>query len=171
MIEFTIQIPELEALIRRFSEAPVIVSEEARRGMEEAVAVAHAEVDARTPVDSGRLVQNIGTEVQGSGAALTGLVFVHNIPYAPFVEFGTRGHTIEVRPARVAANRAAGKRHPALRFRAGGRGGPFVFRRRVRHPGTRAYRMFRDGAEAALPGVKSAFARALERATERIARG
>ena len=56
-------------------------------------------------------------------------------PYAAFMEDGTKPHVIEARNAK------------ALRFR--GRTG-FVFRKRVNHPGTKAYRFMERGIREAV---------------------
>lgn len=71
---------------------------------------------------------------------------------AYYLERGTRAHTIEPRTKK------------ALRFNYGGR---TVFARRVRHPGTRAYRWMASSGERAEGAIGREFTRRVRSAIER----
>lgn len=156
MIDLSIQIPELQRLIRRFEQAPALVAEEVARATEEAAEEVQTEVLGRTPRgETGRLGNTLRVEVQTSGSEFTATITT-GVPYARFVEEGTRPHVIEPR------------RKKALAFR--GRGGRIV-RRRVMHPGTRGVFFMRRGWEASQPHIRRRYANALQRVARRLRGG
>lgn len=82
-----------------------------------------AKSKANAPVVTGRLRRSIASDQEASGNTVEGRVFTSSdVPYARYVEEGTRPHIIE----------AKGK---ALAFVMGGKQ---VFAKRVHHPGTAA---------------------------------
>ena len=106
--------------------------------VERAADYGEEEMKRRAPVRKGRLRGSIRKRVD--------LVNLEaevgpGVPYAVFVEFGTRPHII--RPVRA----------QALRFEVGGE---IVFAKLVRHPGTRPQPFMRETAEAVerrIPGL------------------
>ena len=72
-----------------------------------------------------------------------------NVGYAAYVEFGTRQHIIVPRRARVLA--WGGKRRLSGNLASGAK--PTNFAKRVKHPGTKAYRYLGNGAKKALDKV------------------
>ncbi len=97
----------------------------------------------RAPRRSGRLADSVSSEVRGN-EALVG----PKVPYAVFIERGTRPHEIRPRSAR------------ALRFLAKGR---LVFARRVWHPGIRPRFFVLRAAEALRSELGGIFREAWER--------
>ena len=99
----------------------------------------HAAVTARAPVKSGRLRQNIVSEVVTNESQALGRVFVAPfVPYAKFVEYGTKPHDIYPTKAQ------------ALRFMVGGEA---VFAKVVHHPGTKAQRYVHGPFEEMKPDI------------------
>lgn len=78
---------------------------------------------------------------------------VADAPYAKFVEDGTRAHPIRATRAK------------ALRFR--GRDGRYVFRRSVRHPGTKPRYFLKGALEQCFPQVLDQSVHGLVRAFEK----
>jgi HK97 gp10 family phage protein len=77
-----------------------------------------AEMEVRTPVKTGALRQSLAIQVRNDTVTIG-----PNTPYAGFVEFGTKPHTI-------VPKKAGG----TLMFTVGGQK---VFTKKVRHPGTK----------------------------------
>ena len=86
------------------------------------------EMEARVPVDTGRLKQSIQVRVSGKRITVG-----PDTPYAEYVEFGTAPHVIKPKKSNV------------LAFQAGGR---TVIVRSVNHPGTKAQPFVRPAFEA-----------------------
>jgi hypothetical protein len=151
----------LDGLMARLRVAPEKMALETDRAMHEAVLVVEGEVKALTPRKTGRLFSDWGTQTRGFGFEVVGLVANH-VSYAPFVEFGTRPHEI------VAHG-------DALVIPTGGRaltgralkGQPFIFRKKVRHPGTTGQHMAAKGLAVARGTVLDIFRRAAQRALGR----
>ena len=97
------------------------------------------EMRERAPVRTGRLRDSIRVARIGR-FRLVG----PTVPYAPYVEFGTRPHVIRPRRAR------------ALRFEVEGR---TVFAMYVRHPGFRGRFFVRRSVEAVMREIPDLFAR------------
>jgi len=89
---------------------------------------AYALMSAKAPVRSGRLLGSIREQVRGFEATVG-----PTVPYAIYVEYGTRPH--EIRPVYASV----------LRFKIEGK---VVFTPIVHHPGTRAQPFIRETAEA-----------------------
>jgi len=88
------------------------------------------EMQVRAPVDSGALRASLGVRVEGDNRIIIG----PDVPYAGFVEFGTKPHKIKPKsPGGV------------LAFQAGG---STVFARVVNHPGTKAQPFVQDSFDA-----------------------
>ena len=84
----------------------------------------YAAVMNRAPVQTGKLRASIGREVVANKLqAIATIKTGKNIPYAKFVEYGTKAHDIVPTKAK------------ALNFMMGGKQ---VFFKKVRHPGTKA---------------------------------
>ena len=184
MLEIHLAIPELDGLLRALERHEAILNDALREGMDMALAAAEEEIVDRTPVDTGNLRDRITSRVEGAGRSIRGIVEVNNILYARWVEEGTRPHIIEARNGRAlafqpgAAAFRIGSRRPQYRIQRGRRAGKLIGRRgpgtmiivrRVRHPGTQGAHMFRDGAQAAEPRIRSAFAAATRRGLRRLA--
>jgi HK97 gp10 family phage protein len=88
---------------------------------------AYALMSAKAPVRSGRLLGSIREQVRGLEATVG-----PTVPYAIYVEYGTRPH--EIRPVYASV----------LRFKIEGK---VVFTSIVHHPGTRAQPFVRETAE------------------------
>lgn len=89
---------------------------------------------AGTPVRTGIARGSIQlSQVNESGAVVSG-----SAKYLPSIEEGTRAHVIRPKNAKV------------LAFNAGGQK---IFAKSVKHPGTPARHMFRDGVKATEPKV------------------
>lgn len=155
MVALQLKVVGLAELLRLAQQGPSVVDRYVRAGMEGAVAIVHAEVAERTPVDTGILRGSLFTQTQG--APLTGLrgIVATPISYAPLVERGTRPHVIQGKGQR-------------LRFSVNGR---VVWRWYVRHPGTRGAHMFRNGLRAARPKVERIFQQAQAAAVHALQRG
>lgn len=112
-----------------------------------AVRFVEADLDRRTPRRSGALARSkrVRTSV---GSTLISTRIEYLAPQAAFTDRGTRRHIIRARPGRVLAFRpgqpgASPVGMRTLRGRPRARGGPVVFARFVRHPGTKGTRWFR----------------------------
>jgi len=118
------ELTRLSTSVRRFEER--FVREAAEKGLQYA--------RSYTPVRSGRLAQSLRIESHGS---LEHHIIIggNRAPYAPYVEYGTRPHTILPRRAH------------ALRFEVKGE---IIYRRRVHHPGSRPQLIMRRAAEQVL---------------------
>jgi len=99
----------------------------------------------KAPKRTGRLRRSIKRRKHG----YTGEVTV-GVPYAAYVEFGTRPHVI--RPVRARA----------LRFKVGG---DVVFAKLVHHPGTKPNPFMRRTAERTLKHAGSLFEKSFRRVT------
>lgn len=87
------------------------------------------EMEIRVPVDSGQLRDSLAVTVVGSTVRVG-----PNVPYASYVEFGTRPH--DIRPKSEGG---------VLRFQMGGQ---TVFAKVVHHPGTKPQPFVRPAFEA-----------------------
>ena len=112
-----------DRIIERFIERLASHAEEVMRG--------------KAPERTGRLKKSIRKSVRPNRA-----VVGPSIPYAVYVEYGTRPH--EIRPVRARA----------LRFEVEGR---IVFAARVWHPGTRPQPFIRETAEQIREEVSEVF--------------
>jgi hypothetical protein len=157
MIDFRISSSDLEAAARRFASAPRIVEEELRRGVQEAQDLVYRAVYERTPEDTGRLRGGLErfSDTEGSSRITAGVEF-RGVPYARFVEQGTRAHRITP------------KRGKVLRFVVGGK---VLFRPYADHPGTRGVHMLTEGARAAGPGIRRVGRQMQRRIYVRLASG
>ena len=88
-----------------------------------------AEMESRVPVKTGALRQSLSIKVDPNK-----VIIGPNTPYAGYVEFGTKPHTI--RPKNT---------HGVLVFTVGG---TKVFTKKVKHPGTKAQPYVRPAFEA-----------------------
>lgn len=87
------------------------------------------EMQVRAPVDSGDLRRSLAVRVEGDR-----VIIGPDVPYAGFVEFGTKPHTIKPK---------AGKK--VLTFKVDGQ---TVFARVVHHPGTKPNPFVEDSFDA-----------------------
>lgn len=88
---------------------------------------AYAVMSSKVPIRTGRLLRSIQKRIRGLEATIG-----PTVPYAVYVEYGTRPH--EIRPVFASV----------LRFEIGGR---IVFTPIVHHPGTRPQPFIRETAE------------------------
>jgi len=107
---------------------------------------AEALMSAKAPVRSGRLLGSIRKIVSGNEA-----VICPTVPYAVYVEYGTRPHEIHPVRARVLAFEVAGK---------------MVFTPIVHHPGTKPNPFIRETAEAVLEKIRDFWNQALSRVVQ-----
>lgn len=111
--------------------------------------------------DTGRTAGTVHRDVRsGPGGEVVGRVYSDD-KVAVILEKGSKPHEIaptEDRLAAYAAARASGAEvhHPTLRFRVGGR---VIYRRRVDHPGTRAYRWLERAGKTQTGAVKRTYDR------------
>ena len=120
---FTITV-DADRVIAKMDARKVAIPEAMGKVVEALTAKLLAAVMARAPVKTGRLRQNIFSEVKTNESQALGRVFVAPfVPYARFVEYGTKPHDIYPSKAQ------------ALRFMVGGKA---VFAAHVKHPGTMA---------------------------------
>lgn len=103
------------------------------------------EAKARVPRKTGHL----GRSIVPGGLSDSFAIVEARTPYAAFVEFGTRSHTIRPRRAGALAwpANASGRRLSGRRRTNSGR---LIFAKQVRHPGTTAQPYLVPGAKAAL---------------------
>lgn len=162
----TAAIPELAALERRMRDAPEMARQEMRTGMQGSVLVVEAAVADRAPVDTSRLRNAIASRVDETGDWVSGFVEIANLDYAVYQEWGTGRHTDY--PGAVARDyEIVPRSRKALAFT--GADGARVVRRKVKHPGVRPKRFFRDGWADAEPQVRQIFRRRLDAVTRYIA--
>ena len=107
---------------------------------------AEALMSAKAPVRSGRLLGSIRKIVSGNEA-----VIGPTVPYAVYIEYGTRPHEIHPVRARVLAFEVAGK---------------MVFTPIVHHPGTKPNPFIRETAEAVLEKIRDFWNQALSRVVQ-----
>jgi hypothetical protein len=124
-----------DAVAEALRDAGVMVASEART---------HHEFTDRTG-NLSRKIRSEPTEGSFFGGDLSVQV-VADTPYAKFVEDGTRAHPIEARRAKV------------LRYYQNGR---LMFRKRVRHPGTRPYLYLKGALDRLFPAVTARHEQAL----------
>lgn len=133
------------------------VDEQMRLAMSLVMDLAIAKAKREAPVRSGHLAQSLRTRtVTGSffsGGVEGGLQ--SPLPYASFVEDGTRPHTIEARFRR------------SLRWPTGG---GFAFAKKVRHPGTKPNPFMERAVQSVSREAEDIFADAFALAIDR-ARG
>lgn len=91
-----------------------------------------AEMEARVPVDTGRLRESLGVKVESNKVVIG--PNETQAPYAGYVEFGTKPH--EIKPKSPSG---------VLKFKVGG---TWVYTKKVHHPGTKAQPYVRPAFEA-----------------------
>ena len=112
--------------------------------LEEAAGFAEREMKERAPRRTGALVKSIRKTIRERAA-----VIGPTVPYAIYVEYGTRPH--EIRPVHARA----------LRFEVAGE---VVFATRVWHPGTKPQPFVRETAEETVKEIPSLFRKVWSRA-------
>lgn len=138
---------------------PEFVNLEATKAMEVSTFIVEAEVKALTPRKTGRLFSGWQSRVSIAGG-LTGII-ANRVSYAGYVEDGTQPHDIEAHGA--ALKIPLGRR---TLTGAAAAGEPFMFRKRVHHPGTHGAHMGRRGLALAKPHIHAEFRRAMKHAVE-----
>jgi len=141
--------------------ATAIFEEEFKKGMEEAVALTHREVDKRTPRGlTSNLAESIGREVMGVGLNLYGIIWTP-LSYARRVERGTP----------YTPNFIALAEWVRLKLGLGGRhiyAVTKVIQTTIRLGGQKVARwMFKEGFEASKPQVQVILEKAAARVVER----
>lgn len=163
-MELRIEAPGIEKLRARMAQAPAIVREELRAGVEAGTAIALREIRARTP-GKGGLRQAIQPAFNADRTEGRIVVFPGRYTaIARYQEAGTglygpAGRAYDIFP----------RFKTVLRFPVRGRS---VFARFVRdHPGVKPHWMFRDGGAAARPQVTLVMRARSGRVTRRLGRG
>ncbi len=153
-VRIDIDLAGLEAAVQRLASAADRRMRMALQMIADEVVV-HAKQNHDYQDRTGRLTQSIRAEqVEGSfaeGFTISMLAGGMRVQYAAHVEWGTRPHIIRARNARM------------LRFTMGGRD---VFRRSVRHPGTRPYRFMQNALNAKVSRAEELIDSAMELAAE-----
>ncbi len=90
-----------------------------------------AEMQARCPVDTGKLRESLGIKVETDRVTIGPDLNV--APYAPYVIFGTKPHEIRAKPGKT------------LAFTVGGQQ---IFTKVVQHPGTKAQPFVQEAFQA-----------------------
>jgi hypothetical protein len=189
MIEFTVDLSEIERLRRLLPEMGPILDEETERSMLEAGMLMTGMVAARTPVNFGTLRASIqfpaGFEVRGTPqspeykgvvrAGAQALAGTSPYEYANYVEFGTRPHLPPRAPIELWVMRKFGlegeeaqRVTDAVRWSIAARG---TSQHAMNTYGTKGYRMFqRAWAEGGEASTRRIFEATPARAVERWAR-
>ena len=147
--QFQVSITNLDkitAALARYPEVAVPILQAAIVGAQ-ALLAKHT-TGATVPIKTGYLVQNWAFEVGNLQAR-----WYPKAAYAPYVEFGTRPHTITAVNKKVLANVRTGQ----------------VFGPVVHHPGTKANPFMERIVAAAQPEIDDLFTKALAKITSQIA--
>jgi HK97 gp10 family phage protein len=135
-----VEVKGLSELKRALSDLPVKVERNISRGALRAGGVVYRdEIVATAPRDTGAMAGRVDVQ---AGAKKNGRVYAHvavRDPKAHLVEYGTRPHDIKPRSS------------PSLFF-AG------IFRKLIRHPGTKAQPFVRPAFDSKTPGAIQAIA-------------
>lgn len=131
MISLSLKVSNLTTTTARFADAPRKVRLVVREWAAEITREGAESIRVLTPVRTGRLQRSIRAYTDQAGSDIALMRISTSVPYAPYVEMGTKAHTIYPR-------KAGG----VLVFQIGGR---TVFARRVNHPGTQGAHMFKLG--------------------------
>lgn len=107
----------LEELAERLGDAGSVALQNKEQALDIAASAIAERMRLEAPVDTGLLVQSI--TIQSSGGTR---IIGPNVPYADFVELGTKPHLIRAKPGGV------------LAFEIGGQK---IFAKYVNHPGTK----------------------------------
>jgi hypothetical protein len=112
-----------------------------RQLLEESERIMSSQLEATTPVRTGKLRASITSMLTGTGVSV-----FPTAEYTPYVEFGTRAHEIKPRTKQVL-------RFPGLASGGVLRGGIWVFAKRVMHPGFPGRFFIRKAHERSRPLV------------------
>jgi hypothetical protein len=147
-MDFTVRIQNLDQLIAALRQAPSIAAPILQRALAASQAIlAKYTVKGIVPWRTGFLTQSFRAELT------TGMLrWFPTASYAPFVEFGTKPHTIL--PKNAEALYWPGADHPV---------------KRVNHPGTKPNAFMERIVAAAQPDINTTFATALSQITAAIA--
>lgn len=152
MAEIGVEIIGLDDLTRKLNNP--FAAQPARNFLNRGTLLIQREARGLAPVDTGRLVDSIATEIDTALVPLWGTVGT-NLAYAPYVEFGTRPHMPP-----PAALEGWARRH-------GMPGQGYAIALGILHHGTEGQRFLRGGADAAtgaITGLVPVFAAELEAA-------
>lgn len=146
-MEFNVDIPELPKLLASLQQAPSIAAPILQRALSVSQAIlAKYTTKATVPWRTGFLVQTFRAELT------TGMLrWFPTASYAPYVEFGTKPHTILPRNAKALF--WPGAAHPV---------------RKVNHPGTKPNPFMERILAASQPDIEMQFGAALQQITEAI---
>ena len=146
---FEITIPNLPQLQDALTAFPTIAQPILQSAITAAVALLAKFTNASTiPVHTGMLMQNWGIQIGTLQAA-----WIPQTAYAPYVEYGTRPHIINVVNKRVLANPETGD----------------IFGPTVHHPGTQPNPFMERIIALATPEIEELFTTALGQITSQIA--
>ena len=146
---FRVEIPNLPKLQQALASYPSIATPIVQKAVIATQAILASNTNPSTvPYRTRYLLQNWGWEVGNLQAR-----WWPKAEYAPYVEFGTAPHVIEVKNARVLANKQTGQ----------------FFGKRVNHPGTAANPFMERILAASQPAITDLFEHAMENITAAIA--
>ena len=141
---FSIKINGLDELIRNANKVGGDFPNRMRNAMTQSTTLIQNEArrtgQGRFKNQTGTLRRSIQKRVDG---AERGVVFTDE-KYAPYVEFGTRPHTITPKTGKM------------LAFKVGGK---MVFARKVNHPGSKPYPYMTPAFEESTPKVQDIYAK------------
>jgi hypothetical protein len=146
---FSVLIPNLAALQAALAQYPTIATPIVQNAVVAAQAIlAKYTTGATVPIRTGYLVQNWGFSIGQLQAS-----WYPKASYAPYVEFGTKPHTIVPINKQVLANTQTGQ----------------IFGTIVHHPGTKPNDFMGKIVAAAQPDITELFSQALQTITAAIA--
>ncbi len=144
-MDIQIKIENLEQLRAAFQRSPLIAAQEYSRALERSAFRIEADAKHNAPVNKqsggGTLRQSISSRMEGKSTAIVEA----KASYAAYVDQGTRPHIIQIRNARVLANRRTGQ----------------FFGKIVHHPGTRPTYFFTNAVKDNEPFINNEFSTAL----------
>ena len=146
-MDFNIEIPNVEALTEAFAQSPDVVTSVLTKAIAASYQVLAKNKVGNVPVRTGNLLNQwtwFASGLQG--------IYKPNMSYAPFVEFGTKPHTIV--PVKAKALFWPGAAHPV---------------KKVNHPGTKANDFMGRIVADSEPEIADLFVTALDQITAAIA--
>jgi hypothetical protein len=153
----SISAPALATLQRAFVEAPELADRELYATMIAVTQALEGEVKDAMPKRTGLTAASVNSDVSSTPAGLLGVVGSAS-PIALFIEEGTKPHEIRAIHAK------------ALAFHVG-EGGPMIFAKAVRHPGTKAQHIFAKTLDRNEGNIVRQFENAAERIAQQMVGG
>lgn len=166
---YTVEIENMDAIQRQYSRSPEITEKHNRQAMQESVLVVEKNIKPLVPVFMGRLRNSIGSEVQGSGSKIVGIIgsSLKSEVYPAVMEFGRR-------PGAKMPPPSALHRWVKLVMKVPDKDVPgvaFIVARAIGKKGIEGKRFMEQGLQQSVSAIQAAFGRALERIVKEIASG